>query len=169
MEKTSMATPTSSSARMSRSKNVATRAGYLLVKTASLTRSPREPVLAQPQLEGEDLEHPLVQSSPTDGAATGPGPRVAELAQPARHEAGGQDRPGAGTGPEQQVLEHGVKAGGEHDVERDGEPVLGMCGYGLRQPASGELAQHDLTPTAVRRSEERRVGKEWRSRWAAES
>src|SRR6266704_2078442 len=81
MEKTSISTPTSSSARMSRSKNVATRAGYLLVKTASLTRSPREPVLAQPQFEREDLEHPLVQPSPTDGAATGPGPRVAELAQ----------------------------------------------------------------------------------------
>src|SRR5947199_10463694 len=126
MEKTSMATPTSSSARRSRSKNVARRGGYLLVKTASLTRSPREPVLAQPQLEGEDLEHPLVQPSPTDGAATGPGPRVAELAQPARHEAGGQDRPGAGTGREQQVLEHRVNAGREHDVEPDGGPVPGV-------------------------------------------
>src|SRR6266516_1184514 len=150
MEKTSISTPTSSSARMSRSKNVATRAGYLLVKTASLTRSPREPVLAQPQFEREDLEHPLVQPSATDGAAPGPGPRVAELAQPARHEAGGQERPGAGSGTEQQIFEHHVKAGGEHDVERDREPVLGMGGHGLRQPASGELAQHDLTPAAVR-------------------
>src|SRR5436309_13240236 len=103
MEKTSMATPTSSSARMSRSKNVATRAGYLLVKTASLTRSPREPVLAQPQLEGEDLEHPLVQPSPTDGAATDPGPCVAELAQPTRHEARGQHRQAAVTGHQHPV------------------------------------------------------------------
>src|SRR5947199_9498342 len=103
MEKTSMATPTSSSARMSRSKNVATRAGYLLVKTASLTRSPREPVLAQPPLEGEDLEHPLVQPSPTDRAPTGPGPRVAGPALPARHAAGSQDRPAAATCPGPQV------------------------------------------------------------------
>src|SRR2546426_445404 len=150
MEKTSISTPTSSSARMSRSKNVATRAGYLLVKTASLTRSPREPVLAQPQLERENFKDPLVQPSATDGTATGPGARVAELAQPARHEAGGQDRPRAGSGPEQQVFEHRVKAGGEHHVERDREAVLGMGGHGLRQPAGGELAQHDLTPAAVR-------------------
>src|SRR2546425_12727555 len=150
MEKTSISTPTSSSAPWSGPKTVATRAGYLLVKPASLTRPPREPVLAQPQLEREDLEHPLVQPSATDGAATGPGPRVAELAQPARHEAGGQDRPRPGSGPEQQVFEHGVKAGGEHDVERDREAVLGVGGHGLRQPAGGELAQHDLTPAAVR-------------------
>src|SRR2546422_10060289 len=150
MEKTSISTLPSSSARMSRSKNVATRAGYLLVKPASLTPPPREPVLGHPQLERENSKDPLVQPSATDGTATGPGPRVAELAQPARHEAGGQDRPRAGSGPEQQVFEHRVKAGGEHHVERDREAVLGMGGHGLRQPAGGELAQHDLTPAAVR-------------------
>src|SRR5882672_5739186 len=85
----SSSTPAAASACMSRSKNVETRAGYLLVKTASLIdlrlpRSPREVVLAQPQLERQHHEHALVQAGPADTAAPRAVPRRAELAQPRR-------------------------------------------------------------------------------------
>src|SRR2546425_8362634 len=70
----SSSTPAAASACMSRSKNVETRAGYLLVKTASLIElrlpcSPREVVLAQPQLERQHHEDALVQAGPADAAA----------------------------------------------------------------------------------------------------
>src|SRR2546422_8269675 len=86
----SSSTPAAASACMSRSKNVETRAGYLLVKTASLIElrlpcSPREVVLAQPQLERQHHEDALVQAGPADAAAARAVPRRAELTQPRRH------------------------------------------------------------------------------------
>src|SRR5689334_23661311 len=67
--KTSSSTPASSRARMSRSKKVDTRAGYLLVNTASLIPgSPCQLEVAHPQLKRQDREDALVQAAAADGA-----------------------------------------------------------------------------------------------------
>src|SRR5438445_5859232 len=127
----SSSTPAAASACMSRSKNVETRAGYLLVKTASLIElrlpcSPREVVLAQPQLERQHHEDALVQAGPADAAAARAVPRRAELTQPRRHLSAVEQLARPRRRGEQQVVQRHVRLLRDHHVERHGKAVLGM-------------------------------------------
>src|SRR5690242_15734327 len=120
--------PAAASARMSRSKNVDTRAGYLLVKTASLmgAGSPGELMLAQPQLQRQHREDALVQARPAQAAAPGAmagGPKLREPRGDLRA-VEQATRPRAGR--EQQVVQRRVDLRRHHHVERHREPVLGM-------------------------------------------
>src|SRR6266705_2155453 len=158
----SSSTPASSRPRMSRSKNVATRAGYLLVNTASLTRRssarvrgrrglPRQPLLTQPELEREEHEHALIQAGPADRAAC-PTARLsclAEQLQPGANEPPVEHVTGARVAREQEIVEHDVKVGRHHDVQWDREAVFGMGGDVGRKPTRGKLPQHDFAAAAV--------------------
>src|SRR2546427_8297876 len=122
----SSSTPAAASACMSRSKNVETRAGYLLVKTASLIElrlpcSPREVVLAQPQLERQHHEDALVQAGPADAAAARAVPRRAELTQPRRHLSAVEQLARPRRRGEQQVVQRHVRLLRDHHVERHGK------------------------------------------------
>src|SRR5205809_2814537 len=153
MGNTSISIPVSSRLRMSRSKNVATRAGYLLVKTATLTPpppcSPRQPLLAQPQLQREEHEDPLEQAAtaerPPAGAVLGP----AEGCEPLPHQGSAQRAARAGIRSEQQLVEDPVKVARDHDVERDAESLFGAAGDLRRQPAARQRTEHALAGPAV--------------------
>src|SRR5216117_1529705 len=119
----SSSTPAATSACMSRSKKVETRAGYLLVKTASLIdlrlpRSPLEVVLAQPQLERQHHEHALVQAGPADTAAPRAVPRRAELAQPPRNLRGVEQPARSRHRRQEQIVQRRVHLLRDHHVER---------------------------------------------------
>src|SRR5213078_4636289 len=150
----SSSTPAATSACMSRSKKVETRAGYLLVKTASLIElrlpcSPREVVLAQPELERQHHEHALVQAGPADTAAPRAVPRRAELAQPGRDLRDVEEPARPRHRGQQQIVQRHVRLLRYHHVERHGKAVLGMGDDGAGKPACRELAQHELARAAV--------------------
>src|SRR6185437_6925236 len=135
----SSSTPAAASACMSRSKKVETRAGYLLVKTASLidlrlSRLPREVVLAQPQLERQHHEDALIQAGPADTAAPCAVPRRAELAQPRRNLRDVEEPTRPRCRGEQQIVQRRVHLLRDHDVERHSEAVLGMGDHGAGEP-----------------------------------
>src|SRR2546426_12427735 len=141
----SSSTPAAASACMSRWKTVETGAGYLLVKTASLIElrlpcSPREVVLAQPQLERQHHEDALVQAGPADAAAARAVPRRAELTQPRRHLSAVEQLARPRRRGEQQVVQRHVRLLRDHHVERHGKAVLGMGDHGAGKPTCRELA-----------------------------
>src|SRR5437870_11236645 len=141
----SSSTPAAASACMSRSKNVETRAGYLLVKTASLIElrlpcSPREVVLAQPQLERQHHEDALVQAGPADAAAARAVPRRAELTQPRRHLSAVEQLARPRRRGEQQGAQRPVRLLRAHHVERHARAALGTGPHRPGEPTCRELA-----------------------------
>src|SRR5204863_2988051 len=115
-------------------------------RVINMPGSPREAVLAQPQLEGEHREDSLVQAAPAHGSA-GAAAAVAERGEPAAHERTVQHGPCAGIPGEQEVFQRAVEAARYHHVEGDAESSFRTPGDGAREPATRQGAEHALAGT----------------------
>src|SRR5436190_2065280 len=102
-------------------------------KVISMPGSPREAVLAQPQLERQQGEDPLAEAAPAHESA-GAAPAVAERSEPAVHERTVQHGARAGIPGKQEVVQGAVETARHHHVERNAESLFGAPGDGSREP-----------------------------------
>src|SRR5438309_8145864 len=109
----------------------------------SMPGSPREALLAQPELEGEHGEDALVEATPAHGSAGAPQP-VTEPGEPAADERAVEHGTRASVAGKQQVLERAVETARHHHIERDAEAPFRARGDGAREPALCQGPQHAL-------------------------
>src|SRR6185437_14109386 len=69
--------------------------------------------------------------------------------QPLPDQGGVEKRSGAGGGGQQQVLEHRIESGRNHDVQRNAETMLGMGDDSRRQPTRRQRAKYPLAGASV--------------------
>src|SRR5205807_10351785 len=105
--------------------------------------SPRQVVVPEPQLEGQEREHPLIQPAATDRAAPAPliGAGVPERVEPAAHQRIVHHTAAAGSRREQHIVEGRVNLWADHHVPRDREPVLRVARHLPRQPVAPPRAE----------------------------
>src|SRR5437870_4612997 len=94
--------------------------------------SPREAVLAQPQLEREQGEDPLAEAAPAHQSA-GAAPAVAERSEPAVHERTVQHGARAGIPVKQEVVQGAMETARHHHVERNAESLFGATARGSQR------------------------------------
>src|SRR5206468_10653302 len=112
-------------------------------KVISMPGSPREAVLAQPQLEREHAEDPLAEATPAHGSADAAA-AVAERGEPAADERAVQHGARAGIPGKQQVVQGAVETARQHHVERNAESLFRAPGDGSREPTTPQGPQHAL-------------------------